>query len=206
MVSSIPQSTGPHDRLQVSDLARHLKTLLDLFQVKAPLRAILGLGEGGLTALAFAKYYGSLVDKIVLAGTILNDELLRAQLGVYANLDHARLISTIVAGAMPGQIPNATTGVLRYALERIRPMALAKFASYFETINVEDLLLHAKLPILQVLGGQSESQFAENLAHSVQTVTIPSAGNLPVLISGGCAEFLNITEPFLKTAQAESPA
>lgn len=211
------ESSVPPRPCTVEELADDIAKILHQLQVPTPIRAVLGISQGGATTLAFAIRHQDKYEKIVACDTqIKSPEANRKAWDDRIELARSKGMSALADATIPRWFPPYSSLVKGDKEHIIRPMIegtrLEGFIAGARALQGYDLSdkISAALKGKKVLlvAGEKDGKLPEGLkklsddlkadGNDADFFEVPNAGHLPVFLDNGLEEWLERVQEFLQ--------
>ena len=211
------QSSVPPEPCTIEQLSDDIARLLSQLAIPTPVRAVIGISQGGATTLSFAIRHPDKFEEIIACDTqIKSPEANRKAWDDRIALARKDGMSALADATIPRWFPSGSQ-LIRGAQEHlVRPMVentkLEGFIAGARALQGYDLseglseALKGKKALL--VAGEKDGKLPEGLSklaeqlkgegRDVSFFQVPNAGHLPVFLDNGLQEFLERVEAFLE--------
>ena len=206
----------PPEPCTLDQLADDIAILLHQLGVQTPVRAVIGVSQGGATTLNFAIRHPDKFERIVVCDTqVKSPEANRKAWDDRIELARAKGMSALADATIPRWFPGGSPLVNGAQSHLVRPMVentkLEGFIAGARALQGYDLsggisaALKGKSALF--IAGEKDGKLPEGLKKLAEQLTregndasffeVPNAGHLPVFLDNGLQEWLDRVEPFL---------
>ena len=200
----------------IEQLADDIAMIMHQLNITAPVKAVIGISQGGATTLAFAIRHTDKYEKIVVCDTqIKSPEANRKAWDDRIALAKAKGMSALADATLPRWFPGGSQLISGAQENLVRPMIentkLEGFIAGARALQGYDLsggisqALEGKHALF--IAGQKDGALPEGMkkladqlkseGRDASYFEVPNAGHLPTFLDNGLAEWLDGVEPFL---------
>lgn len=202
----------------MEDLADDIAKILEQLSIKEPVRAVIGVSQGGATALSFAIRHPDKYERIIACDTqIKSPEANRKAWDDRIEHAEAHGMESLAEMTIARWFPPGSQLVKGAQEHLLRPMVqitkLEGFIAGARALQGYDLsggisqALEGKKALL--IAGEKDGKLPEGLkklagelkdaGRDADFFEVPNAGHLPVFVENGLTEWLERVEAFLKS-------
>lgn len=215
---ALPQSSVPPEPCTVEQLSDDIARVLAQLGISEPVRAVIGISQGGATTLSFAIRHPDKYEKVIVCDTQIkspeanvkawNDRIEHAKQHGMTSLAEM----TIARWFPPGSqlVKGAQQHYLRPMVENTKFEGFVAGARALQGYDLSGGISEALKGNKKALfvAGEKDGKLPEGLSkltdqlkgegRDVSFFAVPNAGHLPVFLHNGLEEFLERVEAFLK--------
>lgn len=201
----------------MEQLSDDIAAILSQLNIPTPIKAVIGVSQGGATTLSFASRHTDKYEKIVACDTQIkspesnkkawDDRIEHASKYGMDSLADVTIPRWFPAGSQ--LIKGAQEFIVRPMIEKTKFDGFVAGARALQDYDLSANIskaLHGKKALL--IAGEKDGKLPESLQKLAEDLTgqgndvsffaVPNAGHLPVFANNGLDEFLERLEPFLK--------